>query len=119
VTNPYISNSIDWFKKLSYFGNQNSISAHPFELDQNQNFENHIDILANNPFPEIELKHEYDPEPQLGNSIQLLDSIMTPVSLPNFSPFSESVLDPVPVHREIESPIFYDHHIELDQYITS
>ena len=24
----------------------------------------------------------------------------------------------MPVHREIESPIFYDHHIELDQFHT-
>ena len=43
---------------------------------------------------------------------------MTPVSFPDFNPFFESVLDPVPVHREIESPIFDDHHIDLDQYHT-
>ena len=24
----------------------------------------------------------------------------------------------MPIHREIESPIFYDHHIELDQFHT-
>ena len=43
---------------------------------------------------------------------------MTPVSLPDFNLFSESTLDPMPIHHEIESPIFYDHHIELDQFHT-
>ena len=43
---------------------------------------------------------------------------MTLVSLPDFHHFPESVLDPVPVHREIEPPIFYDQHIELDYYHT-
>ena len=66
--------------------------------------------MASYPFPEIELEHEYDPKPQLGNSIPLPDSIMTPVSLSDFNPFFELVLDPVPVYREIESPIFYDHY---------
>ena len=47
--------------KESYcFGNQDSISVHPFELDQHQNFENLVDILASYPFLEIELEHEYD-----------------------------------------------------------
>ena len=69
------------------FGNQDSILAHPFEFNQTQNFENHIDILASYPFSEIELENEYDPEPQLGNSILLPDSIMTPVSSPNFNLF--------------------------------
>ena len=59
------------------FWNQDSISAHPFELDQHQNFENHVDILASYPFPEIGLEHEHDPEPQLVNSISLPDSIMS------------------------------------------
>ena len=64
--------------------NQDSISLHSFELAQN--FENHLDILASYPFLEIELKFESDPEPQVGNSILLFDSIMTPVSLPDFFP---------------------------------
>ena len=72
--------------------------------------------MASYPFPESELENEYDPEPQPGNSISLPDSIMTEVFLPDFRPFPESVLDLVTIHREIESPIFYDHHIELDQY---
>ena len=114
MTNSDISNSIVSY----YFGNQDSISAHLFELDQTQTFENHIDILASYPFPEIELEHEYDPKPQLGNSISLPDSKMTPISLLDFNPFPEPTLDHVTVHREIESPIFYDHHIELDQFYT-
>ena len=34
---------------------------------------------------------------------------MTPISLPDFFHIPESTLNPVPVHREMESPIFYDH----------
>ena len=43
---------------------------------------------------------------------------MTLVFLPDFNSFPESVLDPVPIHREIESPIFQDQYLELDQYLT-
>ena len=75
-----------------------------------------IDSLASYSFPEIELENEYDHEPQLSDSILLPDSIMTPVSSPDFNLFSESTLDPVPIHNEIESPIFDNHHIELDQF---
>ena len=67
-----------------YFRNQDSITVHPFELDQTPSFESHIDILASYPFPEIEIEYESDPEPQVGNSISFFDSIMTPVSLPDF-----------------------------------
>ena len=34
---------------------------------------------------------------------------MTPVSLPDFFSIQVSTLNPVPVHREMESPISYDH----------
>ena len=70
------------------FWKTRSILAHPFELAQTPKFENKIDILTSYPFPEIELENEYDPEPQLSDSILLLDSIMTPVSSPDsiFSP---------------------------------
>ena len=44
-----------------------------FKLDQTSNFENSIDILISYPFSEIELEHEYDFEPQLGNLISLPD----------------------------------------------
>ena len=40
------------------------------------------------------------------------------MSLPDANPLSKSVLDPVPVHYEIESPVLYDHHIALDQFHT-
>ena len=79
--------------------NQDSISLHPFELAQN--FENHLDILASYPFPEIELELESDPEPQVGNSTSIFDSIMTPISLPDFLSILESTLNPIPVHYEM------------------
>ena len=118
LTNPYISNSIDWTQESCCFENQDSISAHQIELDQISSFESPVDILASYLFSEIELEHKCDPEPQIGNSIPLLDSIMTLVSLTDFLHYSESVLDPVLLHREIESPIFYTQHIELDLYYT-
>ena len=65
-------------------------------------------MLASYRFSEIELEDEWDPETQLGNSIPLSDSIMTLIFLPDFNSFPESTLDPVPIHREIESLIFYD-----------
>ena len=74
--------------------------------------------MVSYPFPEIELENEYDHEPQLSDSILLPDSIMTLVSLPDFNLFSESTLDPVPIHNKIESPIFDDHHIKLNQFHT-
>ena len=73
--------------------------------------------MVSYPFPEIELEHEYDPEAQLGNSISLPDFIITEVFLPDFRFFPKSTLD-VPIHREIESPIFYDQQIKLDQFYT-
>ena len=62
--------------------NQDSISLYPFKLAQN--FKNHRDILASYPFPEIELELDSDPEPQVGDSISLFNSIMTPTSLADF-----------------------------------
>ena len=73
LTNPYIPNPIDWTQKSCYFGNQDSISAHPCELDQTLSFENQIDILVRYLFPEIEIEHESDHEPQVGNSVLLFD----------------------------------------------
>jgi len=65
--------------------------------------------LASYPFPQIEIELESDPKPQVGNFISHFDSIMTPVSLPDFFSIPESTLNPIPVHLEIESPISYDH----------
>ena len=73
MTNSAIPNSIDLIQDSCHFENQDSISAHPSKHDQTSNVENPIDILASYPFSEIELEHEYDPEPQLGNSIPLPD----------------------------------------------
>ena len=91
LTNPYIPNSINWTQESCYFGNQGSISAHPFELDQTTSFESHIDILTSYPFPEIEIKPDCDPELYVSNSISLFNSIMTPVSLPDFFSIPESL----------------------------
>jgi len=113
LTNPAMQHSIDMTQDSYHFGNQDSISAQPSELVQTSD---PIDILASFPFPEIEL--ENDPELSLDDSILLPDPIMTPVPSPDFTPFPKSVLDPVPVHFEIESPLFYDDHIELDQFHT-
>ena len=118
LTNSAISNSIDLTQDSCYFENQDSISAHPSELVQTSNVKDPIEILASYPFPEIELEHEYDLEPGLGNSAPLFDSMLTPVSLPHFNTFIESTFDLVPNHREIESPIFYFQQIELDQFHT-
>ena len=52
---------------------------------------------------------ESDFEPQVSNFTSLFDLIMTPVSLPVFFHILESTMNHVPVHREIESPISYDH----------
>ena len=99
---PELESIISLIYILSVDENQDSISLHPFE--HAKNFENCLDILASYPFTEIELELESDPEPQVGNSISLFDSIMTPVSLPDFFTIPESTLNPVLVHREIESP---------------
>ena len=109
MTNPYILNSTDWTQESCYFGNQDSISVNPLKLDQTPRFENHIDILASYPFSEIELELESNPESEVGNFTSFFDSIMTAVSLPDFFSIPESTMNSVPVHREIESPISYDH----------
>jgi len=104
---PELESIISPFHISSVDKNQDSISLRPFELAQN--FENHLNILARYPFPEIELMQACDPDPQVGNSISLFDSIMTPVSLTDFFYIPESTLNPVPVHHKIESLMSYDH----------
>ena len=85
--------------------NPASISSYQPELDQH-----HIlDSLASYSFLEIELEIESDSEPQVGNSISLFVSIMTLISLPDFFSIPESTLNLVSIHREIESPISYNH----------
>ena len=116
LTNPVIPHSIDMTQDSCHFGNPDSISAHSPELVQTSN---PIDVLASFPFSEIELEHEFDPELSFDDSNLLPDSIMTSITLPDFNPFPKSELDPFPIHCEIESPIFFDDHIELDQFYTS
>jgi len=88
LTNPYIPNSTDWIQESCYFGNQDSISANPLKLDQTLRFENHINILASFSFSEIEIEHEFNPEPHVSDSISPFDYIMTPVSLSDFFLYS-------------------------------
>jgi len=61
LTIPDVANYYVRAKESCCFRNQNSISAHPIELDQTQTFENPIDSLASYPSPEIEFEHENDP----------------------------------------------------------
>ena len=82
LTNSYLPDSTTLTQESCDFGNQDSILVHPFELAQN--FEKHLDILASYPFPEVEVENDGDPEPHIGDSISLLDSIVTLISLPNF-----------------------------------
>ena len=87
MTDPYIPNSTDWTHESCHFGNPDSISEHTFELDHTPSYESHLGILASYPFREIEIEPEYDPEPHISNFISFFDSIITPVSLSDFSLF--------------------------------
>ena len=84
MTNSYIPNSTNWTLESCQFGNPDSISEHTFELDHTPSYENRLDTLASYPFPEIETEPECDPEPHVSDPISLFDSLMTPVSLPEF-----------------------------------
>ena len=57
----------------------------------------------------IEFEYECDLNPQLCDSILIFESILTLVFLPNFFSIPESILNHVPIHCEIESPISSDH----------
>ena len=105
LTNPYIPNSTDWIQESCRFGNLVSISSYQPELHKHQP----LDLLVSYPFPEIKLELESDPEPHVGDSISLFDSIMILVSLPDFFTIPELTLNHVLVHCEIGSPISYDH----------
>ena len=62
-------------------------------------------------FNEIELEYECEPDPHL-YSIQIFESLLIPVSLPNLYPIPEPTLILVHIYYEIESPIV-DSHISL------
>ena len=79
------------------------------ELNQFHTFECPIDILASSHFYEIELNKDCDFDPQICDPIQILESILTPVLLPNLSNILESVLILISVILELESPILESH----------
>ena len=81
--------------------NQESISLHKFELDQFQN----LDKLASFSFNEIELKCECDPASQPCDSVSIIESMLTLVSLPSLDQFFEPIFIPVPIYLGRESPI--------------
>ena len=68
--------------------NQDSISPQNFELDQYQP----IDKLASFYFNDIELEDECDIDFQCWDSVQLFESILTSVSLPDLDPILEPIL---------------------------
>ena len=84
---------------------------HHIELDQFHIFESPIDKLASSHFYEIELNEKCDLDSQICDPIQIPESILTPVLLPNLSNILESVLIPTPVILGLESPILS--HISL------
>ena len=64
-----------------HFKNPASISSYQPELDQHQP----LDSLASYPFSETEHEYECEPEFQFSNSSPILESISTPVVLPELS----------------------------------
>ena len=78
---------------------------HHIELDQFDTFESPIDKLASSHFYEIKLNEKCDLDSQICNPVQIFESILTPVLLPDLSNILESVLIPTPVILELESPI--------------
>ena len=113
LTIPDTSNLIDLAQESWCFEsfNQYSISSQPLELDQYQSFKNRIDNLVSYHFNKIELEHECEPELPVNDSVPNFESMLTPVLLPDSNHISESVLIPMPVNLELESPIL--HHILL------
>jgi len=56
-----------------------------------------------------ELNEECDFDSQICDPVQIPESILTPILLPNLSNILESVLVPIPVILELESPILKSH----------
>jgi len=79
------------------------------ELDECHTYESPIDELASSYFYEIELNEECDLDSQICDPVQIPESILTAVLLPNLSNILESVLVPIPVILELESPILECH----------
>ena len=68
-----------------------------------------IDKLVSSHFYGIELNVKCDFDPQICDPVQIPESLLTPVLLPDLSNIFESVLIPIPVIPELESPIFDSH----------
>ena len=78
---------------------------HHIELGQFHTFQSPINKLASSHFYEIKLNEKCD----LCNPVQIPESILTLVLLPNLSNILESVLVPIPVILELELPILESH----------
>ena len=78
---------------------------HHVELDQFHTFESPIDKLASSHFYDIELNEKCDLDSQICDPVQLSESILTHVLLPNLSNILESVLILTPIILELESPM--------------
>ena len=61
--------------------------------------------MVSSHFYKIELNEECDLESQICDPVQIPESILTPILLLNLSNILESVLNPIPVILELESPI--------------
>ena len=81
------------------------------ELDQLCNFESPMEKLASSHFYEIETNEICDLDSQIYGQVQIPESLLTPVLLPDLGNILESVLIPTPIIPELESPILS--HIPL------
>ena len=70
-----------------------------------------MDKLASSHFYEIEANEICDLDSQICDQVQIPESLLTPVLLPNLGNLLESVLNPAPIIPELESPILS--HIPL------
>ena len=61
--------------------------------------------MASSHFYEIEFNEKCDLDSQFCDSVQISESILTPILLPYLSNILESVLIPTPIMLELESPI--------------
>ena len=61
--------------------------------------------MASSHFYEIELNEKCDLDSQICDQVQIPESLLTPVLLPDLGNILESVLIPTPVILELESPI--------------
>ena len=66
-------------------------------------------LLTSSHFYEIELNEECDLESQICDPVEIFESILAPILLPDLSNILESVLIPIPVILELESQILESH----------